>query len=240
MAAGVFYQGRGMTIGIEHIAPLLPADWPGRQLEVMPGDLGYYVTAGFGAGASPLVRPWDKLTAIGRQQGYVDLDVEEFEPILGAPASDPAGGCVYFDDDIEPQDLATVLRVMGVQGALRDYVLFGAESEDTSEDRYLDQLRIVSRGALTHLFNVPTEFVGDLPKPAAPVETLIETFVSAQRAKWNDPRYAFGSKLAGKLGGDGDRAGVSWAKESLAFGFLLENQYWQVMRIWSRPWLMTR
>lgn len=239
MAAGSSIFGRVMAIGIEHIAPLLPAEWPGRNLEVMPGDLGYYVTSGFGAGASPMVRPWDKLEALGRQQDYVDLDAEDFEPILGAPTSDPAGGCVYFDDDIDSDDLSTLLRIMGVQGALRDYVLFGAESADTPEDRYLDQVRVISRGALTHLFNVPTEFVGDLPKPVAPVETLIQTFVSAQREKWNDPRYAFGSKLAGRLVGD-DRVRESWARESLAFGFLVENQYWQVMRIWSRPWLMTR
>ena len=25
-----------------------------------------------------------------------------------------------------------------------------------------------------------------------------------------------------------------------ALGFLMENQYWQVMRIWSRPWLVTK
>lgn len=234
MAAGSSFLGHGMTIGIEHIAPLLPADWPGRQLEMMPGDLGIYVTSGFGASVTPVVQPWDKLETLGRQQSYVDLDAEDFEPILGAPSSDPAGGCIYFDDDIDDDDLSTVLRVMGVQGALRDYVLFGAESADPREDRFLDQVRIVSRGALTHLFNVPAELVGALPKPAAPLETLIQTFIKAQREKWNDPRYAFGGKLAGTLGG-GD-----WAKESLAFGFLMENQYWQVMRIWSRPWLVTK
>lgn len=224
-----------MAIGIEHIAPLLPADWPGRTLATMPGDLDVYVTAGFGAAVPPVVRPWDKLETLERQQGYYELDEDESDPILGAPSSDPAGGCIYFDDDIEKDDLSTVLRVMGVHGGLQDYVLFGAESTDTPEDRYLDQIRIVSRGALTHLFNVPIELVGDLPKPSAPLETLIQAFVSAQREKWNDPRYAFGSKLAGTLGGDGD-----WAKESLAFGFLMENQYWQVMRLWSRPWLVTK
>jgi hypothetical protein len=224
-----------MTIGIEHIAPLLPETWPGRELAVMPGDLGFYVTAGFGAAAPLIVRPWEKLETLERQQGYYDLDAEELDPILGAPSSEPSGGCVYFDDDIDSADLLAVLRVMGVNGGLRDYVLFGAESTQTPDNRYLDQIRIVSRGALTHLFNVPIELVGDLAKPAAELATLIPAFVAAQREKWNDPRYAFGGKLAGSLGGDGD-----WAKESLAFGFLMENQYWQVMRLWSRPWLVTK
>lgn len=224
-----------VTIGIEHIAALLPADWPGRELETMPGDLDSYVTSGFG-GAGPLViQPWDKLETLGRQQGYYDLDEPDADPIRGAPSSDPSGGCVYFDDDVDAGDLSAVLRVMGVQDRLQDYVMFGAESTATLEDRYLDQIRIISRGALTHLFDVPKDMVADLPKPAAPLETLIQAFITAQREKWNDPRYAFGGKLAGTLGGDGD-----WAKESLAFGFLMENQYWQVMRLWSRPWLVTK
>ncbi len=224
-----------MTIGIEHIAALLPADWPGRELDPMPGDLDSYVTSGFGGAGPMVIQPWDKLETLGRQQGYYDLDEPDPDPIRGAPSSDPSGGCLYFDDDIDSGDLSAVLRVMGVQDLLQDYVLFGAESTATQEDRYLDQIRIISRGALTHLFDVPKDLVADLPKPTAPLEALIHAFVAAQRKKWNDPRYAFGGSLAGTLGGDGD-----WAKESLAFGFLMENQYWQVMRIWSRPWLVTK
>jgi hypothetical protein len=48
-------------------------------------------------------------------------------------------------------------------------------------------------------------------------------------------RWAFTDKLSGTLGGDGD-----WAKESLAFGFLVENSYWAVYRVWSRPRLVTK
>ena len=47
--------------------------------------------------------------------------------------------------------------------------------------------------------------------------------------------YTFSGKLRGTLGGDGD-----WAKESLAFGFFVENTYWSVYRLWSRPWLVTK
>jgi hypothetical protein len=35
------------------------------------------------------------------------------------------------------------------------------------------------------------------------------------------------------FGGDGERA-----KESLAFGFMVENAYYGVYRIWSRAWLV--
>lgn len=49
-----------MAIGIEDIAPLLPADWPGTKLPEMPGDLARRVTGGFGGDVPAVVRPWDK------------------------------------------------------------------------------------------------------------------------------------------------------------------------------------
>lgn len=38
-----------------------------------------------------------------------------------------------------------------------------------------------------------------------------------------------------RFGGDGE-----WARESLAFGFLVENQYHSIYRIWTRAWLVTK
>ena len=43
------------------------------------------------------------------------------------------------------------------------------------------------------------------------------------------------SRIDGKMGGDGD-----YAVEELSFGFMLENEYNQVYRIWSRAWLVTK
>jgi hypothetical protein len=34
---------------------------------------------------------------------------------------------------------------------------------------------------------------------------------------------------------DGD-----WAKESLCFGFMMENEYHGICRIWTRAWLVTK
>jgi hypothetical protein len=45
----------------------------------------------------------------------------------------------------------------------------------------------------------------------------------------------YSHKLEGMLGGDGD-----WARETLAFGFMVENAYQGVYRIWSRAWLVTK
>ena len=65
------------------------------------------------------------------------------------------------------------------------------------------------------------------------IDAFLE-FVAAQKLKWND-NYTFSGKLRGAAGGDGD-----WAKESLAFRFHVENCYWGVYRMWSRPWLVTK
>ncbi|MEI9999893.1 MAG: hypothetical protein WDO13_12425 [Verrucomicrobiota bacterium] len=43
------------------------------------------------------------------------------------------------------------------------------------------------------------------------------------------------SQLRGTFGGDGD-----WAKESLCFGLLVENNDLGVYRLWSRAWLVTK
>jgi hypothetical protein len=228
-----------MAIGIEHIAPLLPADWPGiagaTKPPVMPGDLTQFIPSGFGGGVPVVMRPWDKLESVDQQQSYYGFDAPQADPVRGAPSSDSSGGCLYFNDSVATADLLTALRVVGAYEALDDYVVFGRESEDPQTDRYLDQIRIVQRGALGHLFGVPQEVWQAVPKPSAPLGELVTTFVEKQRQKWNDAEYAYSSRLAGAMGGDSD-----WAKESLAFGFLMENQYWQVMRIWSRAWLVTK
>jgi hypothetical protein len=43
------------------------------------------------------------------------------------------------------------------------------------------------------------------------------------------------AELSGTFGGDGD-----WAQESLCFGFMIENAYHGVYRMWSRAWLITK
>src|SRR5262245_9616830 len=124
-------KSAGMAIGIEDIATLLPADWPGTKLAVLPGDLTQFVTSGFGGGVPVVMRPWDKLESIERQQSYYGLDAPSADPIRGAPSSDAGGGCLYFDDNRETADVLSALRVIGTYTDLDEYVVFGRESEDT-------------------------------------------------------------------------------------------------------------
>ena len=112
------------------------------------------------------------------------------------------------------------------------YAVFAASATDPPKERYLDQVRIISKSALGHFF--VCDEAAALPDQTVPVGDFIASFIAAQRAKWSGSGI-FPAELAGTLGGDGD-----WAKESLAFGFLVENTYWAVYRLWSRPWIATK
>lgn len=107
-------------------------------------------------------------------------------------------------------------------------MVIARQSEDPRRDRYLDQVRIASRHGLGQLFEPGSE-LGALPKQPIPVEEYLRQFIAEQQAKWTSGR------LRGTAGGDGD-----WAKERLAFGFMVENAYWEIYRMWSRPWLITK
>ena len=203
--------------------------WPGRELAFMPGDLSKWLAQGLGLSAPMIVTPYND----GPEPNYYGWDTAGDDPISSAPTQLAGGGILYFSDGIDVAKLRTALEVMQVRLDPKSYALFSQASANTIEDRYLEQVRIASPGALGHFFGVE-EDAALLQDQPIPVGEYIETFIAEQKDKWND-EYAFSSKLSGTLGGDGD-----WAKESLGFGFAVENTYWGVYRLWSRPWLCTK
>ena len=208
---------------------ILDNDWPGRELRVMPGDLSKWLPQGLGLGAPMIVTPYSD----GPEPGFYGWDAPGRDPILSAPTQHPAGGLFYFDDGADLAKLRAALDIIGVHRKAKTYAVFWDATIDTVEDRYLHQVRIVSTGALGYLFKAKPEAEA-LPEQPIPIGDYIETFIAEQKDKWND-EYAFSRHLRGTLGGDGD-----WAKESLGFGFAVENTYWGVYRLWSRPWLCTK
>ena len=206
----------------------LGTDWPGHPLPVMPGDFSKYVPQGMGLGVPMIVRPWDDPLKALSGPSYYGLDAPETDPIRAAPSQEPGGGVIYFDERVEDETVRTVLGVMAVQERRRDFVVFAGDATDSMRERYLTQWRIMSRAALGQFFR-PGEHAGELEDQALTVEEAVLAFLAEQRKRWD---YR---ELAGTLGGDGD-----WAKEQLAFGFLVENTYWAVYRVWSRPWLITK
>jgi hypothetical protein len=213
-----------------HISPNL---WPGQELPVQPGDFSQFVPMGMGLSAPLVMRPWDKLEDVAQRPGFYSFHPHSFHPIQGAPVTEPGGGTIYFDDGVTEADLAAVLRLMEVRDGIDDYAVFLSHSTDPVTDRYLTQLRFMSRGSLRSLFGVLT---GDefekFPTQPLNLGQMCWAFIEHQRKRWGG---GYSHALHGTLGGDGD-----WARESLCFGLMVENSYHGIYRLWSRAWLVTK
>jgi hypothetical protein len=167
---------------------------------------------------------------LGRGNAYASAR-RSGDPILDAPVNDATGGVIYFDGDVDSRQLASVRSLLEVRDRLTGYAVFGAESTNPPKDRYLSQIRIVDFGAMNLFGAVPD--ADDRPwEQPIDVATLIDAFVAAQRQIWGE---GMSTALSGTLNGDGE-----WAREKLAFGFMVENAYNGVYRLWSRPWLVTK
>jgi len=200
---------------------ILDPDWPHRKLPERPGDLSRMLSQGLGLNVPLIVTPY----GAGPSGSFYGLDAPSQDPFHAAPTQEPCGGLLYFDDGVNLQQLRSALAVIGVHGPRTDYAVFAAGAKDPLAERFLDQVRIISKAALAHFFGLDAEAKA-LPDQEVPLGEFVERFIAEQRAKWNDPKYTYSSRLAGTLGGDGD-----WAKESLAFGFYVENTSWGVYRL---------
>jgi hypothetical protein len=219
-----------MAIGIEDRVRISAPDWPARAA-LAPGDLSAYAPIGLGMASPMVLRPWDDLGDLTARGDFYGASARTGDPLRDAPVNDAAGGVVYFDGDAEPARIAALLALLEVQTNVTRYALYAAESADPPKDRYLAQIRIVDFGAMNLFGALPDP--GDAPwDQGLSVGGLIEAFIDAQRQRWGP---GMSSELSGTLGGDGD-----WAKEKLAFGFMVENGSNGVYRLWSRPWLVTK
>jgi hypothetical protein len=219
-----------MAIGIEDLVNVSPASWP-AYATVAPGDLTKYAPIGLGLRAPAVMQPWDDLNAVVARGSFYGSAERTGDPFEDAPVNDAAGGCVYFDSGTDPAGLAALLTILDVQSGSTAYAVYAAESANPPRDRYLAQIRIINFDAMD-LFGARPD-PGDVftPQPLD-VGQLINAFIDAQQNRWG---RGMSSELRGTLDGDGD-----WAKEKLAFGFLIENGSNGVYRLWSRPWLVTK
>ena len=222
-----------MTRGLEAFLNIAPAQWPGCDpTGPQPGDPNTFVPMGpFGVSLPMLVMPWGQPPSQTGRSPY-SPQPHSGHPHTGAPISESGGGTLYFDRFAKQEDFQAALRLMRLQDNDTDYAAFVHEAVEPAKDRYVTQLRIISGFALDHAFNLPKSQAGNaLRKQSLTIgEALwrfVEHFVNEARAG----RY----RLNGLLGGDGD-----WAYEKLAFGLMVENSYYSVLRIWTRAWLVTK
>jgi len=199
----------------------------------MPGDLSKWRLQGLGLDTEIATRYDDELESDPDNDA---TDAPGRDPILSPPPQQPAGGLLYFDEFAKPEKLRAALETLGVYVKIKDFAVFATIAKNVMNERYLDQVRILSTNALGRPFKVRAEAEVSPERPVSLGE-YVETFVRKQRDKWNGPAPALRSKrLRGTLGSTLWRDDES-QRESLAFGFAVEDTYWGVYRLWSRPYL---
>ena len=189
------------------------------SLDVQPGDLSKFTPYGNGV--------------YGYQDRY------KGDPFKSAPPEEACGGVVYFGNGVSKEDFQALMCVLEVQSKWmtkpsKDFAVFIEESSQPGEDGYLTQMRIVSKFGLRFMFDAIDEAEYDkFPEQELTMVEAMWEFMRHERERWGT---SFGGKgLAGLFGGDGN-----FAQEELSFGFMLENDYHRVYRIWSRAWLVTK
>ena len=202
---------------------VLDASWPAKG--VRPGDLTQFAPDGLGLAAPMIVRPYGRMA----DPDFYGWHERVFDPFRGAPRNDAGGGVLYFDAYGQADRFPAALQMMGasLDSPISDFVAFEAEAEEPPAQRFLRQVRFMSRDALA-IFGAE-----EPPAKSAPTATLgeaIASFIAAEKTYWYET-----ASLSGTLGGDGD-----WAKEYLGFGFMVENAWHRIYRLWSRPYLVTK
>lgn len=193
-----------------------PPDWPDMEADaVRPGDLSTFAPHGNGL--------------YGLQDNRRNAN-----PFHSAPPQEAAAGIIFFENGIARADLSALLRILSIRSERKEYAAYLHEAEDPGDEGYLVQLRIVSNFALKHLF-MPKEDTKDPPPQALTTDELLWRFFEHERERWGTSFDEDSRGLCGLFGGDGDLA-----REELSFGFMVENGYFGVYRVWSRAWLVTK
>lgn len=219
-----------MRTNIDQVVTISPSVWPGKQLVVQPGDLKQFMPLGLGINAPMPMMPWDDFSQVLQRGDYYAFQARKNHPFLDAPLTSACGGVVYFDGSPERADVDSLLRLLGVHANTRDFAVFVGHAETPREEGFLVQLRLVSGISMKYTFGALGE--ESLPEQPVSLGELAWKFIEDQQALYGG---GYSVKLEGSMGGDGD-----WAREQLAFGFMVENDYHAVYRLWSRAWLVTK
>lgn len=161
------------------------------------------------------------------------------DPLKNAPKEEDSGGVVYFGNGISKADFEAMMRIMHVDPCRpsKDFAVFTALSKEPGKEGCLTQMRTVSKFGLRFMFKSLSD--ADYEKFAKQGVSTVDAlwaFVEHERECWGTSFTEDEKKgLRGLFGGDGD-----FRREQLAFGFMVENQYHGVYRIWSRAWLVTK
>ena len=206
-----------------------PVPWPGGAA-LDPGDLTQFAPMGMNLGNAPIVRPGDTLESAFDAMDFYALQPHAPDPFRDAPLTDGGGGTVYFDARAAAADVMSLFHLMDVQMGVTEFAAIRADADRPPQQRFLRQLRIVLPDALGALFDAA--YAPELVKQPCTADAAIAAFIVDECERFGT---GMSPKIRGLFGGDGD-----YAKEALCFGFMVENAFHGVYRIWSRAWLVTK
>ena len=210
-----------IPINLRKKVRLSPAVWPNSNLKVQPGNLALFAPMGNGL--------------------YGHQKPAGLDPFADAPPQDPCGGVIYFDNEISKTDFEALARIWEIEPGnperAKQYAAFTAESGQPGQDGYLVQMRIVPAFGLNCLYHAINNTAYErFPNQAITITEALWLFIEKERERWGTSfRQDEEKGLRGLFGGDGD-----YVREKLSFGFMLENAYYGICRIWSRAWLVTK
>ena len=194
-----------------------PPIFSNPSLDVQPGDLSKFTPYGNGV------------------YGYEDR--HKGDPFKSAPSEEACGGVIYFGNGVSEEDFRALMRILEVPNRWKDFAVFIEESYQPGKEGYLTQMRLVSKFGLRFMFNTINEAEYEkFPEQELTIVEAMWEFRQHERKRWGTSFCQDGEKgLRGLFGGEGD-----FAREQLSFGFMLENGYHNIYRIWSRAWLVTK
>ncbi|MDO8556725.1 MAG: hypothetical protein Q7R96_06155 [Nanoarchaeota archaeon] len=192
---------------------VVTGDWTKKKLKVYPSDFSQ-IPQGTGV--------------YGYQQAMGD-------PLKCGPLHEAAGGMVFFDNGVKQEDFTGFLRMMDVPVKEKKYAVFMEDAANPGKQGFLRQVRFVDRFALRYMFRALDEQeYNAFPEQSVALSEGLWLFMESEQQRWGR-NFWEGPQLAGLFGGDG-----YCAREKLSFGFMVENDYHHVYRMWSRAWLVTK
>lgn len=219
-----------MTNSIADWVRISPAVLSSRTVPVQPGDLGRFAPMGRGR-IGPVPPDLDDFGPALGNPDLFSLTAHHSHPVLNSPITEPTGGTLYLDGEPAAADLASALRLLGVPTDATDYAAFVLSASKPAEERYMTQLRIVRRVALSALYDALSETeLRSFPRQPLTVGGLMGKFIETEQQIW-------GTGISPKL-----EELFSTPKQrfraALSFGLMIENAFYGVYRLWSRAWLL--
>jgi len=152
-------------------------------------------------------------------RGRTTMDSSSLRPIRYAARrrNTPKAASSILTNATGRHDRGPALTADGRASAGADYVVITRSAAEPQRDAIWNRSRIANRASFAALSPLRSR-ARRVPKPPVPIEGYIRSSSSSSAANGTT------SRSSGTGGGDGD-----WAKERLAFGFMVENGYWGVL-----------